>query len=68
MTRSLAQQALIANGLIVLVSALLSLWPGTRWIGQILTLFMGASLIYSGWTGVCGWVPILSRAWWNRQQ
>lgn len=68
MKRSLAQQALIANGLIVLFSALMSLWPTTRVVGQVLTLFMGASLIYSGGTGVCGWVPILSRAWWNRQQ
>ncbi|MBL8809079.1 MAG: DUF2892 domain-containing protein [Planctomycetaceae bacterium] len=68
MKRSLAQQALIANGLIVFVSALLSLWPATRVTGQVLTLFMGASLIYSGWTGFCGWVPILSRAWWNRAE
>jgi hypothetical protein len=68
MKRSLAQQALIANGLLVVISALLSLWSVTQTAGQALTLFMGASLIYSGWSGFCGWVPILSRAWWNRRE
>jgi hypothetical protein len=51
--------ARIANGLLVLVSALLAVLIDERiaWI----TLFMGASLIYSGASGFCGFAVIFRK-------
>lgn len=66
MKTSLSGQALIANGALVVAGSLMSCWSATRTVGLIVTAFMRVSLIYSGWTGICGWVPILARLPWNR--
>jgi hypothetical protein len=51
--------ARIANGLLVLASGLLAIFVDVRiaWI----TLFMGASLIYSGASGFCGFAVIFRK-------
>jgi hypothetical protein len=53
------RKARIANGLIVLVSGLLACFVDPRfgWI----SLFMGASLIFSGSTGFCGFAVLFRR-------
>lgn len=52
--------ARFANGLLVLASSLLMLFPESlpSQTGFWLTLFMGVSLVFSGITGVCGWYTI----------
>lgn len=54
---SIERKAKIANGLLVLISSGLACWFDERfaWI----TLFMGASLIFSGVTDFCGFAVIL---------
>ena len=56
---SVDRKARIANGLLVLVSSLLACFVDVRfaWI----TLFMGASLIFSGTTDFCGFAVIFQR-------
>ena len=56
---SLERKARIANGLLVLISSLLTLAVDARfgWI----VLFMGISLIFSGVTGFCGFAVIFRR-------
>jgi predicted phage tail protein len=51
--------ALVCNGSILIVSALLALvyHPGFVW----LTVFMGASLIFSGCANYCGFAVIFRR-------
>lgn len=51
--------ALVCNGAILIVSALLALFykPGFIW----LTGFMGLSLIFSGWGDYCGFEVICRR-------
>ena len=50
------RKARIANGLLVLSSSLLGYLADPRFVW--ITLFMGASLIFSGTTGYCGWARI----------
>ena len=56
---TIERKARIANGLLVLVSSLLALFVDLRfaWI----TLFMGASLIFSGAADFCGFAVIFRR-------
>jgi hypothetical protein len=56
---SIERKARIANGLLVLVSSLLACFVDQRfgWI----TLFMGASLIFSGAVDYCGFAVIFKR-------
>lgn len=53
------RKARVANGLLVLISSLLACGYDMRfaWI----SLFMGASLIYSGTTGFCGFAVIFRK-------
>ena len=53
------RKARIANGLLVLASSVLACFVDLRFIW--ITLFMGASLIYSGASGFCGWEVIFDR-------
>lgn len=53
------RKARIANGLLVLVSGLLACLVDLRFAW--LTLFMGASLIFSGVTDFCGFAVIFER-------
>ncbi len=53
------RKARIANGLLVLVSSLLACFVDVRF--GWMTLFMGASLIFSGTTGFCGFAVIFKR-------
>jgi hypothetical protein len=59
MTMSVERKARIANGLLVLVSSLLACFVDERfaWV----TLFMGASLIFSGASDFCGFAVIFKR-------
>ena len=50
------RKARIANGLLILVSSLLACFVDSRFIW--ITLFMGASLIFSGASGFCGFAVI----------
>jgi len=63
-TISLERQVRIAIGLIVLSSAVLAVVVHPYWIG--LAAFMGAGLIFSGITDVCGLAIILGRMPWNQ--
>ena len=56
---SIERKARIANGCLVLVSSLMACLVDARfaWI----TLFMGASLIFSGATDFCGFAVIFQR-------
>jgi hypothetical protein len=56
---SVERKARIANGLLVLVSSLLACFVDQRfaWV----TLFMGASLIFSGAADYCGFAVIFQR-------
>ncbi|MFY8057187.1 MAG: hypothetical protein ACOVRM_05560 [Planctomycetaceae bacterium] len=56
---SIRRQALIANGLLTLCAGLLALVPVSREAGQVLTMLMGCSLIFSGLLDYCGWERIL---------
>ena len=56
---SIRRQALIANGLLTLCAGLLALVPVSREAGQVLTMLMGCSLIFSGLADYCGWERIL---------
>ena len=56
---SVDRMALVANGLLVLLSSLLAIAVDTRF--GWLTIFMGVSLIFSGATGYCGWAQIFGR-------
>ena len=58
-TMSVERKARIANGLLVLVSSLLVFFVDPRFAW--LTLGMGASLIFSGMTGFCGFAVIFRR-------
>ena len=51
--------ALVCNGTLLIVSVLLALFwhPAFVW----LTVFMGASLIFSGWADYCGFAVIFQR-------
>lgn len=53
------RKARIANGLLVLISSVLTLFVDARfgWI----VLFMGISLIFSGATGFCGFSVIFRK-------
>lgn len=58
---SIRRQALIANGLLTLFAGLLAVVPRSREAGQLLTLLMGCSLVFSGLADYCGWERILGR-------
>ncbi len=58
---SIRRQALIANGLLTLFAGLLAVVPRSREAGQLLTLLMGCSLVFSGLGDYCGWERILRR-------
>ena len=53
------RKARIANGGIVLVSALLAMTLDMRF--ALLTLFMGFSVIFSGVSGFCGFAVIFRK-------
>jgi hypothetical protein len=57
---SIERKARIANGLLVLLSSVLACTVDQRFAW--FTLFMGASLIFSGTTGYCGWAKIFERS------
>jgi rhodanese-related sulfurtransferase len=61
---SLERQVRIAIGVIVLMSAALAVLVHPYWIG--LAAFMGAGLIFSGITDICGLALILGRMPWNQ--
>jgi len=65
---SIRRQALIANGLLTLVAGLLMLVPSCVAAGQLLTLLMGSSLIFSGLADYCGWERILRSQRWFRHE
>ena len=65
MAISLQQQASVGNGLLILVSAGLALYEPTRSVGVLLGLAMGVGLIFSGYSGFCGWIRIFSLLPWN---
>ena len=65
MAITLQQQASVGNGLLILVSAGLALYEPTRPVGIVLGLSMGAGLIFSGYSGFCGWIRIFSALPWN---
>jgi hypothetical protein len=56
---SIDRKARIANGCLVLGTALLALLVNPQFIW--LTLFMGVSLIFSGATGFCGFRVIFEK-------
>ena len=58
---SLERQALLANGILILLSVAVAAVPETRVLGLVCTGLMGFSLIFSGVTDYCGWVRILPR-------
>lgn len=58
---SIRRQALIANGFLTLVAGLLAVVPASQQAGQLLTLLMGCSLVFSGLADYCGWERILRR-------
>ena len=60
MQSALFRKASIANGLLILTSSLLSWYEPTRWFGIAFGIFMGLGLMFSGFTGFCGWVRIFS--------
>ena len=61
---SLERQARIANGLWVLLGWALGTWVHPAWF--LFCGFMGASLIFSGLTGICGHRRIMALLPWNR--
>lgn len=63
---SLERQALIGNGLLVVISSLLGACELTRQFGIGLGIFMGCSLIFSGVTNFCGWIRLLAVMPWNQ--
>jgi hypothetical protein len=65
MAITLQQQASVGNGLLVLASAALAVYEPTRPVGILLGLAMGAGLIFSGYSGFCGWIRICSALPWN---
>lgn len=56
---SIERKARIANGLLVLLSAVLAMTVDPRFLWA--TLFMGASLIFSGATDYCGFAEIFKK-------
>lgn len=66
MTISLDRQARIGNGMLVLLSALLSGWTATRTAGLVVLMLMGLGLIWSGVVNFCGWFRVLAIMPWNR--
>lgn len=63
---ALERQTRMFLGLLVLASAIVSIW--SRGWGMGLTAFMGISLIFSGATGFCGTQRLLARLPWNRSR
>jgi hypothetical protein len=63
-TDAIARQARVANGLLVLIGAALTAFVSRYFV--VWLVFMGASLIFSGLTGFCGWAAIFRRMPWNR--
>ena len=61
---SLERQVRIVVGSIVLLSSVLGLLLHPAWTG--LSAFMGAGLIFSGITDICGLAVILARMPWNQ--
>jgi hypothetical protein len=65
MAITLQQQASVGNGLLILASAALAIYEPTRPVGILLGLGMGVGLIFSGYSGFCGWIRIFSALPWN---
>jgi|GEM_PF-432644 len=59
MPNSLERKASALNGLIIVGSCMLGAFEATRPWGIGIAIFMGAGLIFSGWTNFCGWYRIL---------
>ena len=59
MPNSLERKASALNGLIIVGSCVLGAFEATRPWGIGIAIFMGAGLIFSGWTNFCGWYRIL---------
>lgn len=61
----LARQATAANGILLFCAAIMALIPATEEWGVPMSVFLSLSLIFSGATGYCGWLRILSMMPWN---
>ncbi|WP_437193769.1 rhodanese-like domain-containing protein [Planctomicrobium sp. SH527] len=59
----LERHARVLNGAIVLVAALLTYFVDPRFLW--VSAFMGAGLMFSGFSGYCGWARILPRLTWK---
>lgn len=59
------QQVQITAGALVLFGSIMSLLTNVNWIG--LSMFVGAGLMFAGFTGWCGMGKLLSSMPWNNR-
>lgn len=61
----LTQQVFVAAGSLVLLGVGLVIWKGPAFLA--IPLFVGAGLVFAGFTGWCGMGILLSKMPWNRR-